>query len=115
MSGRRLCFALDLDDRPELIAAYEQWHEPGCVWPEVLRHVRAQGVRTMEIWRTGDRLVMVAEVDDDYPRPTPADPKVAEWEELMWKFQKPLPDSAPGEKWVPMTRIFDLDEHGADE
>ena len=102
MSGRRLCFALDLADRPELVDEYESYHEPGGVWPEVLRHIRAQGVRSMEIWRTGNRLVMVAEVEDDFPRDTPAEPEVAEWEELMWKFQQPLPNAMPGEKWVPM-------------
>jgi L-rhamnose mutarotase len=28
----------------------------------------------------------------------------------MWTFQKALPHAAPGQKWVPMTRIFDLGE-----
>jgi L-rhamnose mutarotase len=28
----------------------------------------------------------------------------------MWEFQRPLPWSAPGEKWVAMDRIFDLSE-----
>ena len=35
-------------------------------------------------------------------------PKVQEWEKLMWKFQKPLPQAAPGEKWLLMERIFKL-------
>ena len=26
----------------------------------------------------------------------------------MWTFQKALPHAAPGQKWVPMMRIFDL-------
>jgi L-rhamnose mutarotase len=26
----------------------------------------------------------------------------------MWSFQKALPHAAPGEKWLPMTQIFDL-------
>ena len=29
------------------------------------------------------------------------------WEELMWKYQKPLPVAKAGQKWVPMERIFD--------
>ncbi len=29
---------------------------------------RAQGIEGMEIWRTGDRMVMIATVADDYPR-----------------------------------------------
>ena len=35
-------------------------------------------------------------------------PKVQEWEKLMWKFQQPLPEAKPGEKWMPMERIFKL-------
>ena len=37
-----------------------------------------------------------------------ANPKVQEWEKLMWKFQKPLPQAKPGEKWILMERIFKL-------
>ena len=33
-------------------------------------------------------------------------PKIAEWEELMWKFQQPLPWAKNGEKWILMDRIF---------
>ena len=28
----------------------------------------------------------------------------------MWRFQRPLPNAAEGAKWVPMMRIFSLDE-----
>ena len=64
----RRCFALDLTSDPELIAEYERLHAPGAVWPAVIDHIRASGVEAMEIWRTGDRLLMIAEVADDYPR-----------------------------------------------
>ena len=111
MSGRTLCFALDLVDQPELIAEYERYHEPGKVWPEVVRHISDQGYRRMQIWRTGNRLVMIVEVEDDYPRSRPSVPKIEEWEELMWKFQLPLPHAPPGQKWVPMHKIFDLEDH----
>ena len=107
--GRRLCFALDLVDDAALIAEYEARHAPGAVWPAVLAHIRARGVEAMEIWRSGDRMVMIAQVAADYPRPVPEPPETVEWERLMWRFQRPLPDSAPGEKWVAMKRIFDLD------
>jgi L-rhamnose mutarotase len=33
-------------------------------------------------------------------------PKIAAWEALMWKFQKPLPWAGKGEKWILMDRIF---------
>lgn len=109
MTNRR-CFALDLADDPALIEEYERFHAAGAVWPEVIAHIRATGIESMEIWRTADRMVMIAEVAEDYPRPVEAPRENAAWEELMWKFQRPLPNSAEGEKWVPMRRIFSLSE-----
>lgn len=106
----RLCFALDLNDDAALIAEYEARHAPGAVWPAVTAHIRAQGFESMEIWRSGDRMVMIAEVAEDYPRPVPAPPEIEQWEALMWRFQRPLPHAAPGEKWVAMHRIYDLGE-----
>jgi L-rhamnose mutarotase len=108
--GRRLCFALDLEADDTLIAEYEARHAPGAVWPAVTAHIRARGVESMEIWRTGDRLVMIAEVTEDYPRDIVEPPENADWEALMWRFQRPLPWAELGEKWVEMTRIFALDE-----
>lgn len=39
-----------------------------------------------------------------------ANPKVQEWEELMWNYQEPLKEALAGEKWMLMERIFDLNE-----
>lgn len=114
MSGGTLVFALDLIDDPKLIAEYEDYHRPGNVWPEVLRDIRLSGISNMQIWRTANRLVMIAEVDADYPRSRAKEKKVDAWQELMWKFQQALPRAAAGEKWVPMTKIFDLLEHEKD-
>ena len=44
------------------------FHRPGGVWPEIVDDIGAQGIEGMEIWRTGDRMVMIATVADDYPR-----------------------------------------------
>ena len=52
----------------------------------------------------------IAETTDDYPRSIETPPEVRHWEELMWRFQRPLPHAAPGEKWISMKRIFDLEE-----
>jgi L-rhamnose mutarotase len=105
----RRCFVLDLQDDAALIAEYEARHAPGAVWPQIVAHLRDQGVEAMEIWRAHDRLVMIAETSPDYPRDVPAPAEVAEWEALMWRFQRPLPQAEPGEKWLPMRRIFSLD------
>ena len=39
-----------------------------------------------------------------------ADPKVQEWEQLMWQYQQALPNTPPGTKWVLMDKIFDLNK-----
>ncbi len=67
----------------------------------------------MEIYRVGNRLFMVMEVSDDFSFAAKAaadatDPRVREWEELMWRYQQPLPLAQPGEKWLRMERIFEL-------
>jgi len=110
----RRCLALDLRDDPELIARYEAHHR--AVWPEVLAHLRTQGVRELEIYRLGTRMVMVMDTDDavfDPARLAAAerdDPRLKEWEALMWRFQAPTPWTPAGTKWTPMQSIFRLSE-----
>lgn len=115
MNPMRLHYALDLHDDPALIAEYERWHRPENVWPEIVESIRAAGVRDLEIFRAGNRLVMTLDVPEDFSPAAKAaadaaDPRVQAWETLMWKFQQPLPFAKPGEKWIPMTRVFSLRE-----
>lgn len=111
----RLYYALDLKDDPALIAEYERWHRPENIWPEIADSIRAAGIRDLEIFRAGNRLVMALDVPDDFSPAGKAaggaaDPQVQAWEALMWKFQQPLPFAKAGEKWVPMARVFSLQE-----
>ena len=67
----------------------------------------------MEIYRVGDRMFMIMETDDDFAlqkkaKMDAANPKVQEWEALMWKYQKALPFAKPGEKWMLMDKIYNL-------
>ena len=78
--SRRLCFALDLVNDAQKIAEYEQFHRPGRVWPQIADDIHAQGIEGMEIWRTGDRMVMIATVADDYPRARDIPAQYDEWE-----------------------------------
>ncbi|SCK39910.1 L-rhamnose mutarotase [Variovorax sp. HW608] len=108
----RHCLALDLRDAPALIAEYEAHHRR--IWPEVRDHLQAHGVTAMSIYRLGTRMVMLMETDDArydaqaMARATRDNPRIREWEALMWKFQAPTPWTPEGEKWVAMTRIFEL-------
>jgi L-rhamnose mutarotase len=109
---RRYCLTLDLQDDPQLIAEYRSYHEH--VWPESTQSIRDSGVEDMEIYLLATRLFMIMEVSElfSFDAKSEADrnnPKVQEWERLMWKFQKPLPQAKLGEKWILMERIFKLD------
>jgi len=109
--SRRYCLTLDLKSDPRLIADYKRYHEN--VWPEVEDSIRDAGIVDMEIYLLGVRLFMIIEAGDDFSLEEKAaadraDPKVREWESLMAKFQQPLPQAEPGEKWLPMERIFKL-------
>mgnify|MGYP001221505647 CR=1 FL=1 len=108
---QRYCLALDLKNDPELIAEYERWHRD--IWPEITASIRSSGIEAMEIYRTGNRLFMIMETNDQFSfqqkaAADAANPRVQEWEKLMWNYQQAMPWAQPGEKWVLMNKIFDL-------
>ena len=109
MENRRYCLTLDLKNDPELIGTYKRYHKQ--IWPEVADSLRAAGIQEMEIYLYGTRLFMIMEVEEhfSFARKAEADannPKVREWETLMWTFQQAMPGARPGEKWMLMERIF---------
>jgi L-rhamnose mutarotase len=113
MKTKRYCLTLDLKNDPELIVEYTKYHER--IWQEVFQSIRDSGIIDMEIYLFGNRLFMIMEtkMDFSFEKKAQADsmnPKVVEWEELMWKYQLALPGSKPGEKWKIMSRIFKLDK-----
>lgn len=108
---KRYCLALDLKDDPKLIRTYEEYHTK--VWPEILKSIKDSGIETMQIYRAGNRLFMIMEVNEtfSFQRKATMDQgnvKVQEWETLMWKYQQALPFATPGEKWVLMEKIFQV-------
>ncbi len=109
--SKRYCLGLDLKDSPQFIDEYKRHHQN--VWPEITQSIRDSGIEDMEIYLLGTRLFMIMEVNDRFSfeakaRADQNDPKVQEWENLMWKFQQSLPQARPGEKWMLMERVFKL-------
>jgi L-rhamnose mutarotase len=108
---QRFCFALDLKNDEALIREYEEYHR--AVWPEIEASIREAGVQHLEIYRIENRLFMIMETDDAFTLERKAamddaNPKVQEWETLMWNYQQALPSAKPGQKWLLMTKIYDL-------
>ena len=107
------CLALDLHNEPNLIAEYRKYHEPDNIWPEVVDNIKSQGILSERIFLIGNRMVMVLETTDDFSFEKKAasdqtNPRMREWENLMWKYQKALPQAQSGEKWVRMEKIFEV-------
>lgn len=115
MNTKRICLACDLQEDDALIEMYKKNHAPGSVWPEVIQSIKSAGIVDMQIYLTGNRMFMIMDVDETFDPQRKAkmdaeNPKVQEWEELMWKFQQGLPWAKPGEKWLQMEQIFGLEE-----
>ena len=115
METKTYYLTLDLQNDVHLIEMYKKYHEPGNVWPEIIAGIKETGVKDMEIYLVGNRLFMSLTTDNDFNWEKKVlmdanNPKIQEWEQLMWRFQKPLA-FATGEKWVLMERVFKLSEH----
>jgi L-rhamnose mutarotase len=113
MTTRRYCFALDLKSDPLKIAEYIGWHKPESARPEITESIRNAGIENMEIYITGNRLLMVVDGNEGFDPKQKAEsdktnPIVMAWEELMSNYQQPLPWAAAGEKWVKMDLIYSL-------
>ncbi len=112
--GRHILL-LDLADEADAIARYEAWHAAGAVPPAIVTSIREAGISAMEIYRTGNRLVMVMETDAGFdPARKAADdarnPAVIAWETQMNSVQRPLAWADPSAKWTEASRIFALSE-----
>lgn len=113
MGSKRYCFSCDLKDDPKLIEEYKEYHAKGNAWPEITKSIKDAGILDMQIYLTGNRMFMIMEVKDTFNPVRKAEmdaknPKVQEWEQLMWKYQKGLPWAKKGEKWIELEQVFQL-------
>ena len=108
---KRYCLALDLVNDPAMISQYIEHHK--AVWPEITDSIKKSGIIDMQIFNFADRLFMVIEVEEGFSfekknKMDSQNPYVIKWEELMSTYQKTLPNALPGEKWILMEKVFDL-------
>lgn len=108
---KKYCFALDLKDDIALINTYKKYHKN--IWPEITVSIVNSGIENLEIYCVGNRLFMIMEVNDSFSfekksKMDANNPKVQEWETLMWKYQQALPTAKEGEKWLLMDKIYQL-------
>lgn len=111
MAAQKFCLALDLKDNNVLIAEYKAYHQK--VWPEIIKNIKDSGIEVLDIYCIGNRMFMIIVANegfsfDEKSKNDATNPKVQEWEDLMWQFQKALPWAKSGEKWMLMEKIFEL-------
>ena len=111
----RTVLAVDLKNDAAAIEIYREHHQR--VWPEVLASLRRTGVRDVDIYLLGRRLVMIVETEGpDFRRCFAAHlvshPRVSEWEALMRSLQEPPPGAPPGDWWARMEPVFSLEAAG---
>ena len=113
MSGTRYVMTLDLKADPAGIAAYRKHHRE--IWPEVRQSLLRVGVRRLDIYQLGQRLVMILDakpgfdIERDFAAHAASHPRCAEWEELMKSLQQAPPGARPGKLWTEMEPIFHLE------
>ncbi len=108
---KRHCFTLDLINDAALIKDYKAHHKK--VWPTIESSIKSAGILSLEIYLLENRLFMIMEVNDafSFDRKKQIDlenPKVQQWEQLMWTYQKALPSAKKGDKWMLLEKIYDL-------
>ncbi|MFZ4260513.1 L-rhamnose mutarotase [Sphingobacterium sp. HJSM2_6] len=108
---KRYALALDLVDDAIMIEEYDAHHQN--VSAAIKQSITDAGITVMDIYRFGNRLFMIMEVDESFSfekkdAMDAANPKVQVWEALMWKYQQAIPGAQAGEKWVMMNQIFEL-------
>lgn len=108
---QRFILFLDLKNDPILIREYEKYHE--SIPPEIEESILSSGIESMQIFRFENRLCMeiIANEEFSFTQKGEMDslnPAVQAWENLMLNYQKIIPGTPEGAKWVLAHTIFSL-------
>ncbi len=110
---KRYVQTLDLKDDAEAIREYRRLHSEEFSWKEIRDGIREVGILEMEIYISGNHLVMIVDAAEDFDWDKAMDrlatlPRQAEWEDTVGKYQKSRPGATSNEKWTMMERMFHL-------
>ena len=91
--------------KPGCEAIYKQRHDE--IWPELVEHLKRQGIRNYSIYRHGLLLFACLERDTPAPAGNPTDPVIWRWWEMMAPYMETNADFSPVEE--PVEEMFHLD------
>lgn len=112
---KRYVQTLDLVDDEAAIREYRRLHSEPVQWKEIRDGIREVGILEMEIYISGNHLVMIVDAPEDFDwdkamRKLATLPRQAEWEDTVGKYQQSRPGATSDEKWKMMERMFHLYE-----
>ena len=108
---KRYVQTMDLKDDEELIRRYCEAHDEIHARPAILAGMREVGILEMELYRVGDRVVMIVDTPEDFDWDSAMSrlaclPGQADWEAYVAQFQQCSPTDTSDQKWKMMDRIF---------
>jgi L-rhamnose mutarotase len=111
---KEIVMMVNLKNDSSVIQRYEAYH--AAKWPEVTEASKAAGFEKINIYRLGNRIVMVLTVPENWDaeegsqRYLSYSPRVKEWVDTMAAMQEVSPEAPEGsEGWTPMKRIYSFD------
>lgn len=112
---KRYCQTMELKDDSELISRYREAHDKEHFWDVIKEGIKAVGILEMEIYISGNRLVMIVETPLDFDwdeamKRMATLPRQQEWEAHVAQFQQCAADATSDQKWQMMERMFYLYE-----
>lgn len=110
---KRYVQTLDLVDEAAAIREYRRLHSEEFSWKEIRDGIREVGILEMEIYISGNHLVMIVDAPENFDWDKAMSrlaklPRQAEWEDTVGKYQKSRPGATSDEKWTMMERMFHL-------
>lgn len=112
---KRYVQVMDLKDDSDLIRRYREAHDKEHFWKEIGEGIRQVGILEMEIYISGNHLVMIVDAPLDFDWNSAMArlatlPRQAEWEQHVAQFQDCSAQATSDEKWQMTERMFHIYE-----
>ena len=112
---KRYCQTMELKNDAELIKKYRRAHDEAHFWREINEGIRSVGILEMELYISGNRLMMIVETPLDFDWDAAMArlatlPRQQEWEDFVSVFQQCKAGDTADDKWKMMERMFHLYE-----